>query len=181
MSLGAGGERKRYEAILRNIAMLLHQAGIKFGYLYEEELYTGALFYDEGVDEVFMAHAHFVYERLKTHGVKTAITVDPHTTNMLRSVYPEIIEDYSLEVKTYIEALAEAGYVGNAEVQEVVVHDSCIYARSENVLEQPRSLLEAAGMSIKEPELSGKLTHCCGGPLESLFPDRASRDRSQAR
>jgi Fe-S oxidoreductase len=56
---------------------------------------------------------------------------------------------------------------------ELVVHDSCVYARHEGIVEEPRLLLKAAGATIHVPELSGKLTHCCGGPLESLFPCKA--------
>jgi heterodisulfide reductase subunit B len=43
------------------------------------------------------------------------------------------------------------------------------------VVDQPRTLLENAGISIKEPQLCGKSTHCCGGPIESLFPSEAHR------
>ena len=28
---------------------------------------------------------------------------------------------------------------------------------------------------MREPELAGRSTHCCGGPLESLFPAEAHR------
>jgi len=59
--------------------------------------------------------------------------------------------------------------------EEVVVHDSCVYARYENICDQPRELLRAAGLSVREPKQSRKSTHCCGGPLESLFPAEAHR------
>ena len=36
-------------------------------------------------------------------------------------------------------------------------------------------MLFRSGLSVREPELSGKSTHCCGGPLESLFPAEAHR------
>jgi len=54
----------------------------------------------DGVDDVFIAHAHIVYDRLKEHGVRRVITVDPHTTNMLRTVYAEVIDNYNPEVLT---------------------------------------------------------------------------------
>ena len=79
---------------LRNIALLLESAGVKIGYLYEKELYAGALVHEQGMEDIFRAHAHTVYNRLKEYGIRRMITVDPHTTNVLRSVYPEIIEDF---------------------------------------------------------------------------------------
>ena len=57
--------------------------------------------------------------------------------------------------------------------RELVIHDSCVYARYEGIIDQPRSLLINAGVTVKEPELHGKATHCCGGPIESLFPSKS--------
>jgi len=56
---------------------------------------------------------------------------------------------------------------------DVTIHDSCVYARYENIVMEPRQLLTKAGATLREPENAGKLTHCCGGPIESFFPDKA--------
>jgi Fe-S oxidoreductase len=177
MSLTASSEKARHsDQVLRDIAGLLRDAGVEFGYLYEDELYAGALVHDEGMDEVFGNHARRVAEHLKKRGVRRLITVDPHTTNMLRQVYPRYVKDFDIEVQSYLEVLAQAHPEATEPVNgEVVVHDSCVYARYEKMYEQPRELLRAAGLSLREPELSGKSTHCCGGPLESLFPAEAHR------
>ncbi|MBU2515134.1 (Fe-S)-binding protein [bacterium] len=167
-------DRDKYNKLLQNIALLLKEAKVDFGYLYSKELYSGALAFDQGADKAFAIHANKLNEMFKKNGVKTVITVDPHTTNMLRSVYPKYIKDYQLEVKSYLEVLAEKGMVSkNSLDANVVVHDSCVYARYENVVDAPRQLLVSAGATIHEPELSGKLTHCCGGAIESLFPGKA--------
>jgi Fe-S oxidoreductase len=174
MVLGSGREQKAYNNLLRNIAHLLRTAGVEFGYLYERDLYSGALLFDEGVDDVFIEQAHRVYRAFKENGVKQAITVDPHTTNMLRSVYPKIISEYDIKVKSYLELLAERDLNFTKQLEiDVVIHDPCVYARYEGIVAEPRQLLKDAGATIHEPELSGKLTHCCGGPLESLFPSKA--------
>ena len=168
-------DQKIYNQPLRNIARLLSTAGIKFGYLYQKELYSGALVYDEGLDDAFITHARLVYGILKDNQVKQLITVDPHTTNILRSIYPEVIKGFDIQVKSYLEVLAEQKLDLAQELdREVTIHDSCIYARHENMVDQPRLLLKKGGMRIIEAELSGKLTHCCGGPLESLFPGKAA-------
>ena len=174
LMLGSGREQKVYDDLLRNIAHLLKTAGVEFGYLYEQELYSGALLFDEGVDDVFAEQAHRVYKSFESNRVKRVITVDPHTTNILRSVYPEIISGYNIEVKNYLELLAERDFNFSMSLDlDVVIHDPCIYARYESVIDEPRHLLKNAGVNIHEPELSGRLTHCCGGPLESLFPSKA--------
>jgi Fe-S oxidoreductase len=162
--------------ILRDVVGLLRDADVEFGYLYEDELYAGALLYDDGLDESFGEHAQRVTEHLKKLGVKRVITVDPHTTKTFRTAYPHYVEDFDIEVLSYLEVLAQENPEAMEPINgEVVVHDSCVYARYENICEQPRKLLRAAGLSVQNPELAGKSTHCCGGPLESIIPTEAHR------
>jgi len=166
--------KEENDRVLRQIAGMLKQVGVEFGYLYERELYSGALVYDSGMDESFGRHARRVYEVFRRNGVRQVITVDPHTTNMLRDVYPKFIQGFDLEVLNYMEVLAEKEpAVLQPQSRELAIHDSCVYARYERMVEQPRRLLAHAGVTMKEPELAGRSTHCCGGPIESLFPTKA--------
>jgi Fe-S oxidoreductase len=163
-----------YNQVPINVAGLLKRAGVEFGYLYKDDLYSGALAHDLGADEAVAEHARRVYEVLKKHGVRTLITIDPHTTNMLRSVYPKLIPGYDIEVKTYLEVLVEKDLdLQRALSGEVVIHDPCVFARYEDIVDEPRKLLAATGMTFKEPEKSGRMTWCCGGPVESLYPEKA--------
>ncbi len=175
MALAASKEMQdENNRVLRNIARLLKKAGVKFGYLYERELYAGALIYDGGLDESFAIHARRVYNMLRKNGVRRVITVDPHTTSVLRDVYPRFIENFDLEVQNYIEVLAEIDLpAAKEQKQELVIHDSCVYARYERMIDQPRKLLKNAGVTSREPEMAGRSTYCCGGPIESLFPGKA--------
>jgi len=169
-----------YNNILANIARLLTRAGVEFGYLYEDELYSGALIYDLGMDDVLALHAQKVYAVFKKFGVKNLITVDPHTTNMLRSVYPSLITGYNLQVKSYLQVLVDRDIKPQNNLGlEVAIHDSCVYARYENILNEQRTLLNNAGITVKEPPGSGIYTHCCGGPVESLFPKKAKQQAGE--
>jgi Fe-S oxidoreductase len=132
-----------------------------------------------GLDEVVVEHARRVRAALKKHGVTTVITIDPHTTTMLRSVYPKILPGYDIAVRSYLEVLAEKGLGGNGHAAkrpaaEVVLHDSCVFARYEDVVDEPRDLLAAAGVTVRDPENTGRQTWCCGGPVESLYPAKAA-------
>ena len=178
MSLTASkASQKDYDEMLRKIAGLLKKAGVEFGYLYGEEMYSGALVYDEGVDSAFAKHARRVADMLKKNGVRKVVTVDPHTTHTLRTAYPKFLPDFDVEVKSYLEVLAEAGLEAKTRLGgELTLHDSCVYARQEGVVEQPRQLLEKAGVTVKDPGVDCKTnTHCCGGPIESLFPAESHR------
>ncbi len=169
------GERAEYDRVPANVARLLRQAGVEFGYLYEDDLYSGALAHDLGADEAVAAHARRVAGLFRKHGVKEVITIDPHTTTMLRSVYPKCVDGYDVRVRSYLEVLAERGLpVRTALSGKVVLHDSCVYARYEDVVGEPRELLAAAGLAVGEPENAGKLTWCCGGPAEALYPAKAA-------
>ncbi len=166
--------RAEYDEVPVNVARLLHGAGVSFGYLYEDDLYSGALAHDLGLDEIVAEHARKVYDVFLKHGVKTAITIDPHTTNMLRSVYPGLVPGYDLRVRSYLEVLADRSLAVRTKLSgEVALHDSCVFARYENVVDEPRALLAQTGLSIREPEHAGRRTWCCGGPVESLYPEKA--------
>ena len=166
--------RDAYNQVPQEVAALLKAAGVEFGYLYEDDLYSGALAYDLGTDETVQAHARKVYDVIKKHGVKTVITIDPHTTNMLRSVYPKLVPGYDLQVKTYLEVLAEKDLTPVHVLSDhIVLHDPCVFARYEGIVDQPRKLLAATGVTVGEPERAGRMTWCCGGPVESLYPEKA--------
>lgn len=167
-------EQDKYDNMIRNIALLLQSASVEFGYLYEEDLYAGALAYDQGLDKVFEKQARLVAEIFRRRGVKRVITVDPHTTDMLRTAYPKVIDNFDVEVKSYLEVLAEKTPAAFHKADaDVVIHDSCVYARHQGIIYEPRMLLKNAGYQINEAEYSGKETQCCGGPIESLFPGKA--------
>jgi len=163
------------EKILRSIVTLLENAGIKVAYPYEDDMYSGVLLYDLGLDELFKEHATKVYKALKSRGAELLITVDPHTTHVMRSVYPKYVDGYDLKIKSYVEVLAEreTGLIHEPKGGSVVIHDPCFYARFENIIEQPRKLLAIKGLNVLEPRRSRRMTYCCGGPIEGLTPKMA--------
>ena len=175
MARPSAQERALYNRVPIDVAHLLHKAGVQFGALYEDDLYSGALAYDLGADEVLAQHAQLVQAVFKKHGVKSVITIDPHTTTMLRSVYPKVLDGYDVEVRSYLEVLAEKGMTPSKTLSgEVVVHNSCVFARYEGMVDEPRELLAATGLTVCDPENSGRQTWCCGGPVESLYPAKAA-------
>jgi len=175
MARPSAAERALYNQVPIDVAHLLRRAGVQFGALYEDDLYSGALAYDLGADGVVAEHARRVQVVFKKHGVQRVITIDPHTTTMLRSVYPKVLDGYDVEVRSYLEVLAEKGMTPSARLSgEVAVHDSCVFARYEGLVDEPRELLAAAGLTVCDPENSGRQTWCCGGPVESLYPAKAA-------
>lgn len=175
------GEEVAYaESVLRAITRLLDAAGVEYAYAYEADGYSGVLLHDLGLEEEFERHAREVYRGLAELGAEEVVTVDPHTTYALRVLYPRFIDGYSLEVRSYIELLAEALRDGRlrfagGDKGALTLHDPCYYARFLGIIDEPRVLLAAAGYRVVEPRRSRRLTFCCGGPAESLSPALAKR------
>lgn len=183
--LASGGLKTKGITTLRGIVKALSAVGPLPAYLYEDEPYSGVLLYDLGLDEYIEEHVNKVYQLLKAHHVQKVICVDPHTTFMLREVYPTYIHDFDLEVHHYTEILAEHPDVLHASCKhtlnhEYVIHDSCYLTREIGVVEQVRRVAESTGIILKEPENTKLDTSCCGGPIEYAFHDlteKVSRGR----
>ncbi len=167
-------EKERYFSILRSIVKSLKEVGMEFAYM-RDEPYNGVLYHDLGMDDVFERHVKRLADRLRETGAKRIITVDPHTTYMLRYLINEFVEGFDAEVVHYMDLLIERGYEPNRRgPEEVAIHDPCYLARWNGLIDQPRELLTRAGVQVLEPEFSRRFTGCCGGPIESLLPSLAS-------
>jgi Fe-S oxidoreductase len=171
----AASAKGEHERVPANAALLLRHAGVSFGYLYEDDLYAGALAHDLGADKTVADHAERVAANFAKWGVREAITIDPHTTDMLRNVYPHLVPGFDVSVRSYLEVLAEVaptppapGTPQAAGQRQVVVHRSCMYERPEGAIDPSRALLQAAGLSVREPELPPGATSCCGGLAEAF-------------
>ncbi|WP_456478767.1 (Fe-S)-binding protein [Geoglobus ahangari] len=158
--------RKEADRILRCIHSLLLKSGVEVFYRPELDAYTGILLYDFGDDEGFERHARKVAKALESAGVKRIVTADPHTSYALEVLYPKYT-GAEFEVSSYIE-LVRPRKKGNKT--EVVVHDPCYYGRYLEISDEIRRLLRDAGVGFTEPKYSGRMTNCCGGPIEAISP-----------
>jgi Fe-S oxidoreductase len=159
-------EKKRYNAILQNITKILAKSKVDFFYRSELDEYSGILLYDLGDQESFVRHAEFVAAKLKRAGVKTLITVDPHTTYALKVLYPKYTGQ-SFEVKTYFELV---NFTSNNGYKRVTLHDPCFYGRYLELSDVPTKVLANLGIECVPVRNSGLFTSCCGGPAESISP-----------
>lgn len=175
-ALRARNIRNRAETALCGIVAGLANIGIHPSYLYDKEPYSGVLLYDLELEETVNSIANSVYKKLQTVGTKHIVTVDPHTTHMLRHVYPHYISNYDLKVTNYLELLAESQWCSSSQQtaelpKKLVIHDSCVMTRELGIVEPIRTILNRLGIEVEEPEDSGINTACCGGPIEYAYPD----------
>lgn len=162
----------RANGILRNIARALTRAGINFGFLYEDEPYSGALLHEIGAEDAFLEYfENTVLKTFRKYGVRRVITIDPHTHNVLTNVAPNYFK-LDFDVVNYLD-LIKGVKVKPRISSDVVIHDSCLYARYLDKYDVYRSILDNAGIKhLEDPMITGRETStCCGGPLESLSPE----------
>ncbi len=168
--------RRRGQAALQGIVAALGAGGLRPAYLHEQEPYSGVLLHDLGLEEAVVPIAQRVYRTLKESGARTVVATDPHTTFMLREIYPRFIPRFDLDVRHYLEVLASAKPVKRdrpaAGVPEkIVLHDSCVMTRDLDIVAPARSVLQGLGIEVVEAENCAKNTACCGGPVEYAFCD----------
>ncbi|PSN94457.1 hypothetical protein B9Q06_09125 [Candidatus Marsarchaeota G2 archaeon ECH_B_2] len=165
-------EAVRYEGIIRNLYTLLVRQGYEFGFLGSDEQYSGVLFYDMGFDSEFQESAERLTRMLRDRGVKRLITMDPHSTLILKEVYPKFVDAFDVEVNHYLEVLEPGGATRSDKLADGVfaVHDPCLLARNLGLSDRYRDFALKAGLKIAEPQLSRRSTFCCGGPIENIAP-----------
>jgi Fe-S oxidoreductase len=116
-----------------------------------------------GNEYVFQAYAEQNVSTLNEQGVTKIVASCPHCFNTLANEYGDFGGSY--EVVHHTELLAELVESGRlqpkADAKPITYHDSCYLARHNDVLIQPRKLVEAVGQPI-EMKRSGKKTFCCG-------------------
>jgi len=173
----AKGEKEiksRTDKVLQGIVAALGRLECHPAYLYESDPYSGVLLHDLGLGEQIRPHMKRVVDLLKRHGAKELITVDPHTTFMLRDLYPKHLGVADFKVRHYLEILARQNgrlFKANKATlpEELVIHDPCVMARALGMVDQARQLLDRIGIRLLEPENTRGNTACCGGPIEYAF------------
>ena len=168
-------ERARTAA--ESTAKLLKAAGVDFAILGPRESCTGDPARRMGNEYLFQAYAEQNVATLGEAGVKKIVASCPHCFNTIRNEYPDFGGEY--EVVHHSELLAELVREGrlqpNGDAGTITYHDSCYLARHNDVLGDPRELVDAVGEPV-EMKNSGKRTFCCGaGGSHMWMEERAGK------
>jgi len=168
--------KKKGERALIGIFKTVRASGRRPVLAGEKDPYSGALLYDLGLEGALSKQILRAYEVLKEMGIEEIVTVDPHTTHMMRKIYPAYVPKYDIRVRHYLEILEEKKELEVKEPPEgfptrFVIHDSCVMTRELGIIENTRRLASALNLEIIDPKNTGINTACCGGPVEYAFPD----------
>jgi Fe-S oxidoreductase len=121
----------------------------------------------EGEMETFHALAKLNLENLSATGAKIIITTCPECALMLTREYPKRIADHGMAVFHLTQYLAQAVADGNLVLapknhNRVTYQDPCRLGRYLNIYNEPRSLLAALGLDLREMERARSASLCCG-------------------
>lgn len=156
----------RSQKISQAFVKLMHEAGVKFAILGNEEKNSGDTARRIGNEFLFQQLAQENIALFEAYGVKKIVTCDPHAFNTFKNEYPEF--GLKAEVYHHSELLAEWVKEGKLkptkEVKErITYHDSCYLGRYNEIYDKPRVILEAIpGVEVVEMKRSGCDSMCCG-------------------
>ena len=179
------GKEDPYTKVLVSAINVLRKLGVDLGYLYEDEPCCGSPVYYSGFVDDYMENARRNYELFQSREIKKIIGIIPACTASLKNLYPEFIQGYDLEVKHFIEVVAEKLRESNVKLKlkkhmTITYHDPCQLSRYLSLTKEPREIMaKIEGLELREPEPDqrSEWSTCCGGGggMEVSFPELCER------
>lgn len=168
----------RAQKTARAFVEILQAAGVNYAVLGQNEQCTGDSARRAGKEDIFFGLALGNVEILNEVAPKRIVTTCPHCLHTLKNEYPAFGGNYTVIHHTQlINELVGAGKItlnpqseidnqqssiSNPQSPKVTFHDPCYLGRQNDILIEPRYLLEQAGSRVVEMEHSGRKSFCCG-------------------
>ncbi len=158
--------------IAESIINIFKKANYKFQVLRNEEIDSGATARALGDEGLFEEMIDYNTQIIKKHGFKRIICISPHDYDAFMNYYQEF---ENIEIQHYTQALLEL--LKNKQItlqkalnKKITYHDPCYLGRKNNIIEEPREILESIpGIEFHELEFSKSNTYCCGGGGTGLW------------
>jgi Fe-S oxidoreductase len=180
----AGAFDDRAKKAVRAFAELMVEAGVAFAILGPQESCTGDPARRIGNEYLFQEMAKQNIALLKEKGVRKIVASCPHCFNSIAREYPQF--GGTFEVVHHTELLARLIADGKLTPTEnvdkkVSYHDPCYLARHNDVIEQPRHVLDAVpGLTTHDPHNCKRRTFCCGAGGSRLWMEETVGTRINA-
>jgi Fe-S oxidoreductase len=155
----------RAQKTARAFAKILNAGGINFAVLGQNEQCTGDSARRTGNEFLFNELASANVELLNEVAPKRIVATCPHCLHTLKNEYPAFGGEYAVVHHTQlINELIAAGQIKLKEngAGKVTFHDPCYLGRQNDILQDPRTILQNNSDSFVELPRHGKRSFCCG-------------------
>ena len=164
----------RAQKIARNMAEILHSAGLNWAVLGKNEKCTGDTARRTGNEYLFAQMADENVAALNAVNARVVVTTCPHCFHTIGNEYPQFGGNYV--VRHHTEFISELIRNGKLKIEPnsttaVTYHDPCYLGRHNGIFEQPRSLIEMTGANLIEPERTRNNSFCCGAGGGQFWKD----------
>jgi Fe-S oxidoreductase len=156
--------------------LVLKKLGIDFMIL-EDEGCCGTYIYEAGRRDMAAEFFQKNVERYKSLGIKQMIVPCNGCLKCFKYFYPRVLGSIDFTVRHAFEViydkLKENPAVLKKVRQTVTYQDSCRLSRGEQLIDEPRELLNLCGLTIEEPEKNRENAPCCGAGagIRSVYRD----------
>ncbi|MDI6914207.1 MAG: (Fe-S)-binding protein, partial [Desulfitobacteriaceae bacterium] len=176
----SGAFDARSQKVSGAIVKLLQKAGVNFAILGNEEKCCGDSARKLGNEYLFYSLATENIEVMQGYGVKKIVTQCPHCFNILKNEYPQLGGDFEVvHHTTYLNELIQASriQVTPGQGRSITFHDSCYLGRYNQIYDEPRQLLKAVGLAIKEMKHTHEKSFCCGAGGGRMWLEEKAGER----
>jgi Fe-S oxidoreductase len=178
----AGAFDDRYKKVVRAFAKILTYLDVSFAVLGKEETCTGDPARRAGNEMLFQMQALQVIETFRQYDVKRIITICPHCFNTLKNEYPDLGGKY--EVINYLQFLSRMIEEGKLKIDaaslnniSITYHDPCYLGRSNEIYDEPRSILKKLTGNLVEMHRNKSFALCCGAGGAQMFKEAEKGDK----
>jgi heterodisulfide reductase subunit D len=178
----AGAFDDRYKKVVRAFAKILTHLEVSFAVLGKEETCTGDPARRAGNEMLFQMQSLQVIETFRLYDVKKIITICPHCFNVLKNEYPDLGGKY--EVINYLQFMGRMIEEGKLKIDpaslnniSVTYHDPCYLGRSNEIYEEPRSILKKLTGNLVEMHRNKSFALCCGAGGAQMFKEAEKGDK----
>ena len=178
----AGAFDDRYKKVVRAFAKILTHLDVSFAVLGKEETCTGDPARRAGNEMLFQMQALQVIETFRLYDVKKIITICPHCFNVLKNEYPDLGGKY--EVINYLQFMGRMIEEDKLKIDpaslnniSVTYHDPCYLGRSNEIYEEPRSILKKLTGNLVEMHRNKSFALCCGAGGAQMFKEAEKGDK----
>jgi Fe-S oxidoreductase/nitrate reductase gamma subunit len=176
----AGVFDKRARRTTEAVGRLLDAAGVSFA------VWSGAGCCGDparrlGNEYLFQELAAENIAGLNENGARRIVTQCPHCLHVLQEEYPQFGGHYEVvHHSVYLEELRRAGRLrplAPATGKNVTYHDPCYLCRYRGVGAEPRALLRATGLSMREMPRHWERSLCCGAGGGRMWLEEKAEER----